>query len=142
MVILPGIVPRVFSSTHFSLIDIISHSPFSLLLKTIFHWYFAKDPALFHKNVLFALSALTNTYSMHQLHKWQFESILTTAGYFSLILFIWRSFIRLLPPVSSHIHTPFPPMYIVSFAFSIFKCKLLTTVMLLPYSMVIMKSQI
>lgn len=57
------------------LIDIISHPPFSSLLKSIFHWYFAKNP-LFHNNFLFTLSALRNTYSMHQLHKWQFESIL------------------------------------------------------------------
>lgn len=56
-------------STHFFLIDITSHPSSSLLLKSMFHWCFSKNPALFHNNFLFALSELKNSYSLHQLHK-------------------------------------------------------------------------
>lgn len=76
MAILPGIVPTLSSGVHFFLIDIISHPPFSLLWKSVISLVLCQESCSVHNNVLFLLSTLRNVYSMHQLHKWQFESTL------------------------------------------------------------------
>lgn len=141
MAILPGIVPTLSSSMHFFLIDIISHSPFSLLWKSVISLVLCQGSCSVHNNVLLLLSTLRNVYSMHPLHKWQFESTLPQLDVFSWF-FSWYHLSGFFLSVSLYVCVSFLPVCMVPFAFSAFKCKWMTTPFIWLHPSTMMEFQI